>query len=175
MNGQENLHESYLALGSNLGDRKGYLLGALSRLKAVPEKITLQGVSNIYETEPVGYTDQGNFLNMACRLGTTLKSLELLSLLQRIEKELDRTREIHWGPRTIDLDILLYDGIELHTETLTLPHPRMFERAFVLVPLRDVFPGDTVNGVSFDDLLQNCNDRNGVKLFEKAENTPSSF
>lgn len=129
--------EAYIALGSNVGDREKQLYDALSLLDQHPD-IEVTRVSGIYETDPVGYTDQPAFLNMAAALRTTLEPLQLLYAMLEMEKLLGRKRDIRWGPRTIDLDMLLYEKVALETEELILPHPRMMERAFVLVPLRDV-------------------------------------
>lgn len=133
-----NLQEAYVALGANLGDREASLRGALGRLAAEPG-IELLAVSPVYETAPVGYTDQPSFLNMVARVGTECTPLELLRRLLEIEREMGRIRDIRWGPRNIDLDLLLVGETSMDTPELTLPHPRMGERAFVLVPLRDVW------------------------------------
>lgn len=128
---------AYIALGSNLGDREALLREALQRLHA-REGIVVDRLSNVYETDPVGYTDQPRFLNMAAALTTERQPLDLLREMLEVERELGRVRDIRFGPRTIDLDLLLMDGAELATKELTLPHPRMMERAFVLVPLLEV-------------------------------------
>ena len=133
-----NMQEAYVALGANLGDREASLRGALSRLVAGPG-IELHAVSPVYETAPVGYTDQPSFLNMVARVGTEWPPLELLRRLLEIEREMGRVRDVRWGPRDIDLDLLLVGETSLDSPELTLPHPRMGERAFVLVPLRDVW------------------------------------
>lgn len=129
--------EAYIALGSNIGDREGLLQQAV---KMIDEHagISVIKVSNMYETDPVGYTDQPAFLNMAISVSTVLSPIELLRSLLELEQRLGRVRHQRWGPRTIDLDLLLYDNVILEQEELTLPHPRMMERAFVLVPLHDV-------------------------------------
>ncbi len=129
--------EAYIALGSNMGDREAHLLRAIEELDAQPG-IDVTKVSGIYETDPVGYADQPAFLNMAVAVRTTLEPLELLRTQLRLESLLGRIRQVRWGPRTIDLDLLLYDNVRMDQEELTLPHPRMMERAFVLVPLHDV-------------------------------------
>ncbi|TYP68032.1 2-amino-4-hydroxy-6-hydroxymethyldihydropteridine diphosphokinase [Paenibacillus methanolicus] len=128
---------AYIALGSNMGDRDQLLVQALNQLNDRPD-IDVLRISGLYETDPVGYTDQPPFLNMAAALSTTLAPVELLRVMLGIEAELGRKRDIRWGPRTIDLDLLLYDDVRMDDQELTLPHPRMLERAFVLVPLRDV-------------------------------------
>jgi 2-amino-4-hydroxy-6-hydroxymethyldihydropteridine diphosphokinase len=165
LNDQELWHKAYIALGSNMGDRESCLMTALDLLKEDKDRIHLIDISNIYETAPVGYTGQGNFLNMVCHVSTFWEPHELLSALQKIETKLGRKRFIQWGPRTMDLDLLIYDDIEICSETLTVPHPRMFERAFVLTPLQDVYPSGHIKGRLFDDLIKECEDKSGIKLF----------
>lgn len=131
--------EAYIALGANLGDREGTLRAALDRLDQV-EGIRIVCCSKVYETEPVGYLDQPQFLNMAAALQTSLSPEELLKKMLDIETQLGRTRDIRYGPRTVDLDLLWVEGQQMDTQDLTLPHPRMMERAFVLVPLSDIVP-----------------------------------
>ena len=131
------MNESYLSLGSNMGDRLEMLKQAVRYLVKDPRVVVLK-ISSLYETDPVGFTEQEPFLNMVVYLQTDLAALELLQVCQDIENELDRKREIRWGPRTIDLDILLFNQDKMRTERLILPHPRMHERAFVLVPLLEI-------------------------------------
>lgn len=133
------MNKSYLSLGSNMGDRLGMLREAVRLLKEHPS-VEIVKISSLYETDPVGFTEQNAFLNMVVYLQTHLSAFELLEICQDIERKLDRKREIRWGPRTIDLDILLYNQEELETEGLIIPHPRMHERAFVLVPLLELDP-----------------------------------
>lgn len=128
---------AYLGLGSNMGDRSAYLHQAVSLLNE-QTAIKVEKVSSIYETDPVGYTDQDRFLNIAVKISTNLQPEELLQIMQSIEYELGRKREVRWGPRTIDLDILLYNHENIVTESLIIPHPRMYERAFVLAPLFEI-------------------------------------
>lgn len=132
--------KAYLGLGSNLGDRQAHLRAALERLKR--EAGPLVALSAVYETEPVSYKDQPWFLNLACCIQTTLSPSELLDLAKRIEKELGRARqrEIRFGPRPIDIDILFYDDLILDSPPLTIPHPRLHERGFVLIPLNEIAP-----------------------------------
>ncbi|MCQ6563693.1 2-amino-4-hydroxy-6-hydroxymethyldihydropteridine diphosphokinase [Paenibacillus mendelii] len=129
--------QAYIALGSNMGDREQMLREAL-RLLQEHASIDVLRVSNVYETDPVGYTDQSSFLNMAAALETTLEPMPLLRAMLLIEQQLGRKRDVRFGPRTIDLDLLLYEDVRMEEDELILPHPRMMERAFVLVPLRDV-------------------------------------
>ncbi|MCM3612670.1 2-amino-4-hydroxy-6-hydroxymethyldihydropteridine diphosphokinase [Planococcus sp. MERTA32b] len=133
------MNKSYLSLGSNMGDRVGMLRQAVRLLKEHPA-IEIMNISSLYETDPVGFTEQDAFMNMVVYLQTDLTAFELLEVCQEIERTLDRKREIRWGPRTIDLDILLYNQDRIETENLVVPHPRMYERAFVLVPLLEIDP-----------------------------------
>jgi 2-amino-4-hydroxy-6-hydroxymethyldihydropteridine diphosphokinase len=130
-------HRVYLALGSNLGDRRHNMAAAL---RALPPEVEISDLSRIYETTPAYVTNQPLFLNMAVEGYTTLSPTSLLNHLQQIERSLGRERTVHYGPRTIDLDILFYDELILDLPGLTLPHPRMSERAFVLRPLADIAP-----------------------------------
>ncbi len=132
---------AYLSLGSNLGDRLVYLREALRYLER-HESIELEAISSIYETDPVGMTDQPAFLNIAVRLNTSLSPMELLHLCQETENHFQRERIIHWGPRTLDIDLLIYDHLVLNTPELILPHPRMEEREFVQIPLREIETGE---------------------------------
>ena len=127
----------YISIGSNLGDSRALLEEALSRL-ASSEGIRLLARSSIYKTPPWGKTDQPYFLNAAAKLSLSISPLELLSITQSIEKELGRVRHEHWGPRTIDIDLLMTDGYTCDTDILRLPHPYMTKRAFVLVPLLEM-------------------------------------
>ncbi|MGH2319779.1 2-amino-4-hydroxy-6-hydroxymethyldihydropteridine diphosphokinase [Planococcus sp. SE5232] len=134
------MNQSYLSLGSNMGNRFEMLKQAVSLL-ANHAAVKVIHISSLYETDPVGYTDQEPFLNMVVELETELEALALLDICQEIEESLQRKRLVRWGPRTIDLDILLYNQDKFETERLTVPHPRMHERAFVLIPLLEVNPG----------------------------------
>ncbi len=129
----------YLGLGSNMGDRREYLNKALAILRNHDRIQELQ-ISKWYETEPVGYVDQDPFLNIVVELVTNLDPYEVLGLCAEIEEELNRVRVIRWGPRTIDVDVLLYDDWTSKDEKLLVPHPRMTERAFVMKPLSDLCP-----------------------------------
>lgn len=126
-----------------MGDRLQYLRDAVESL---PDVVA---VSPVYETDPVGGPDQGQFLNLIVELSTAIEPLDLLGLCHRIEMAADRVRDVRWGPRTVDLDIIWMDGIQMDTERLTIPHPRWRERRFVLVPLRDLAPELVVD----DDVL----------------------
>lgn len=129
----------YIGLGSNLGDKQGYIQTALQLLSRTPG-IRLLRVASLYESEPWGNTQQDWYLNTVAELDTDLPALELLEVLLTIEKELGRIRQERWGPRTIDLDLLLYGQEEVNHPDLQVPHPRITERAFVLVPLAELCP-----------------------------------
>lgn len=134
---QQETHTVCISLGSNVGDRSSNIKEAMKKIGEIPETHILRR-SNLYETSPVGKTDQPEFLNAAAVLQTACGPEELLQHLMGVEKELGRVRTERWGPRTIDLDILLYDNVVYESETLRIPHPRMKERLFVLVPLAEI-------------------------------------
>lgn len=134
---------AYLALGSNLGDRADNLKQAIERLNRQPG-IRVLRVSDVYETEPVGHVEQDAFLNMVIAVETEHSPEQLLNAALSIEQELGRVRTIRWGPRTIDIDVLLYGQERIELEHLQIPHPELVKRAFVLVPLRDVWRGETL-------------------------------
>ncbi|MBQ7317776.1 MAG: 2-amino-4-hydroxy-6-hydroxymethyldihydropteridine diphosphokinase [Phascolarctobacterium sp.] len=129
---------AYVALGSNLGNREENLRTALKYLEA--NGVQVVKVSTFIETEPYGVTDQPGFINAVCQVATELAPLELLRLLLSIEQEMGRVRLRRWGERNIDLDLLLYEDAVLESEELTLPHPDMHNRDFVLVPLAEIAP-----------------------------------
>lgn len=125
-----------LSLGSNLGEKRTNIARALALLNEGGAKVVVR--SSDYRTEPWGPIEQDWFVNACAVVETDLTPVELLALCHRIEQELGRTREIRWGPRIIDVDMLMYDDIELEGPDLTLPHPHMLERAFVVVPLAEI-------------------------------------
>jgi dihydroneopterin aldolase / 2-amino-4-hydroxy-6-hydroxymethyldihydropteridine diphosphokinase len=130
-------HVVYLGLGSNLGERATNLEESLEK---IAELASVEKKSGIYETEPWGLKEQPNFLNQVVKVKTRLEPLELLSSLKDIERTMGRKKSVKFGPRVIDLDILFYDDVIMKTETLTIPHPLMTKRAFVLVPLNEIAP-----------------------------------
>ena len=132
-------HRAFVALGSNMGDKKAYLDGAVQAMKA-DERIRVKGVSTYYETEPYGGVEQDDFLNTAVEIETVYYPEELLDFLHDLEKAAKRERIVHWGPRTLDLDILLYDNLVQDDPVLTLPHPDMQNRDFVLKPMAELSP-----------------------------------
>jgi 2-amino-4-hydroxy-6-hydroxymethyldihydropteridine diphosphokinase len=142
-----------IGLGSNLGDRRATLESALAQLSAAPGVVVAK-VSSFHETAPVGGPEgQGLFLNAAAALDTTLEPLPLLHLLLDIEARHGRTRTVHWGPRTLDLDLLLFDDRVVNTPELSVPHPRLAVRRFVLEPLAEIAP-DAVNPVTKRTVLE---------------------
>ncbi len=158
---------AYLSLGANLGNREETLREAVRRIGAA-ESVELTAVSSVYETEPWGKLDQPRFLNLAVAVETTLSPEALLALAQKIEKELGRVRHERWGARTIDIDILCFEGVERNMPELTLPHPYMTERAFVLVPLAEIAPTLTVKGKTVEAWRQATEDQ-GIVLYKKEE------
>jgi 2-amino-4-hydroxy-6-hydroxymethyldihydropteridine diphosphokinase len=130
------LTRAFLALGSNLGDREQLLADAVDRLVAVGQR----AVSPTYETDPVGGPDQGAYLNVVVELDTDLSPRQLLHVCRRLEAAAERVRDERWGPRTLDVDVLWVEGATVAEPDLEVPHPRMWERRFVLAPLRDLAP-----------------------------------
>ena len=128
---------AFVGIGTNMGDRLLNINNAIEALKLLPNT-SVEGVSNIYETEPWGLNEQPNFLNGVIKLNTELSPNALLGALQGIEAALGRIREIKNGPRVLDLDLLIYDDVIMNTSELTLPHPFMLEREFVLKPLTEL-------------------------------------
>lgn len=155
---------AYIGIGSNLGDRLAELASGLAELLAVPG-VELDAVSSIYETDPVGYLDQPAFLNAVFSVRAALEPQDLLRAMQRIETDHHRQRCIHWGPRTLDLDLLLYGTIQLTSGDLLLPHPRLTERAFVLAPLGEIAPAlrHPVTGKPFAASLRELGDYTKVR------------
>lgn len=158
----------YLGLGSNLGNRELNLEKALDFLS---ERMKIVRVSSIYDTEPVGNPNQPRFLNLVCEVQTGLSPLGLLIVIKAIENKLGRMPGESNTPRTIDIDILLYGNKVMDTPQLTIPHPRLHERAFVLVPLSEIAP-DTLHLVmkkTVKELWETVEGKNGVILHQKAK------
>src|SRR3990170_582513 len=154
--------KAYIGLGSNVGRREDHLEKALELLAAAKD-VKVTKTSSIYETEPVGYVDQPDFLNAAVEIETALSPRELLAVTKAIEEREGRRRDIRWGPRTVDLDILLYDQQVSTEPDLRLPHPEVTRRAFVLVPLAEIAPDLAVaDGQTVRDCLAELGKIKGV-------------
>lgn len=154
-------------MGSNMGDRAGYLLRALIHMKN--RHIQVLAVSKWYETLPWGNTEQGLFLNGAARVLWDGTPEELLKELLAIEKEEGRERIVHWGPRTLDLDLIYSPCAECHTDFLTLPHPFFWERAFVLVPLAEIAPDFQYQGEPIQDRIRALHGYRDVRLWKEGD------
>jgi 2-amino-4-hydroxy-6-hydroxymethyldihydropteridine diphosphokinase len=143
----------YLGLGSNMGDPGANLEKAIKLLNDT-EGIEVTAVAPFYRTAPVGYTEQDYFINTVAEINTSLSPLQLLEKMQQIENILGRVRVIRWGPRTVDLDLLLYGDEKIAGPDLEVPHPRMHQRAFVMVPLADLNPQLVIQGEQAADLAR---------------------
>lgn len=144
----------YIALGSNIGEREKYLREALKELKKIG---TVIKVSSIYESEPFGFKNQLYFLNAVCILEFDGDAFQLLEKLKFLENKMGRKKNIHWGPRIIDLDIIDYEGEPFETEELAVPHPHMDERLFVLIPLAEIEPEYRERGGrSIKEMIESC-------------------
>ena len=161
---------AYLGLGGNLGNRRQYLADAILALNS-EAGIRVEKISSVYLSKPVGVVDQPDFLNLVVQIATSLTAHELLMRCLQIEKKLGRVRAERWGPRAIDLDILWVDGASINEPELVLPHPRMKERAFVLVPLAEIAPMLLLDGVCIDELTARL-DQSGLQLLGTLESLP---
>ncbi len=134
-------HIAYIGLGSNLDDPVAQIRQAIAALENLPHS-ELEQVSSLYRSAPMGPQGQPDYINAVAKLKTTLQPLELLSILQAIENDQGRVRTIRWGARTLDLDVLLFDDLEMQSERLTIPHPGLAEREFVVIPLAEIAKQD---------------------------------
>lgn len=159
---------AFVGLGSNLGEREALIRQALGELAELPDT-TVVRVSSLYDTEPVGEVEQPRFLNAVAMLDTELTARQLLWNLQRIETRLGRVRTQPWGPRTMDLDLLLYGDLVIDEPELQLPHPELAQRAFVLVPLVELEPRlvHPVNGLTVVQLLARLEHKSPVKRISR--------
>ncbi|PKP81573.1 MAG: 2-amino-4-hydroxy-6-hydroxymethyldihydropteridine diphosphokinase [Alphaproteobacteria bacterium HGW-Alphaproteobacteria-18] len=157
--------EAALSLGSNLGDRQAHLAGAVRALEAW-DGVRVTAVSSLWETPPWGIEDQPHFLNACVLIETSLSPIEVLDACLAIEREHGRERSLRWGPRTLDMDVLYYDDVEVDEERLILPHPRMLLRSFVLAPLAEIAPEKVIAGVTIQENLALVGLEAGMKRLE---------
>lgn len=160
------MDQACIALGTNMGDRVNHLKQAVKLLQS-EKAIRLEALSAVYETAPVGGPAQGPYLNACAAINTSLSPVQLLLKLLELENVIGRVREVRWGPRIIDLDLLVYDEIIMKTPLLDLPHPRMCKRDFVLVPLADIAPDLVIPGCnkSVLELLTNRDPGEEISLY----------
>lgn len=157
---------AYLSLGSNLGHREANIASAL---KMLGQEAWILKVSSLYETEPVGYKNQPWFLNCVCSVETDLSPQALLKFVKAIERKLGRREDIRFGPRLIDIDILFYNSLILDSPDLIIPHPRLVERAFVLLPLREIAP-ELVHPLlraTIEELWQKAENLEGIRFYSE--------
>ena len=157
----------YIALGSNIGVREEYLLFGLKELNE-EAGLTINRVSSIYETDPVGYLDQQDFLNMVIEVSTSYSPEQLLQVTQEIESKAKKNTPVRWGPRTLDLDILLYNQENIKMDDLMIPHPRMSERSFVIIPLKEINPQLILphEQVTVSEIYRRLTDKEGVRVWK---------
>jgi 2-amino-4-hydroxy-6-hydroxymethyldihydropteridine diphosphokinase len=157
---------AYLSLGSNLGDREKNIASALKMLR---KEARILKVSSLYETDPVGYRDQPWFLNCVCAVETNLSPHALLNLVGAIERKMGRKPTRRFGPRIIDIDILFYDNLILDSPDLVIPHPRLVDRAFVLVPLKEMAPGlmHPFLGLTVEEILERAEKLEEARLYSE--------
>lgn len=167
------MNKAYLGLGTNMGDRLDYINSAC-KILSNNNNIEITNKSKLYETKAWGYTDQADFLNLCLEIETSLDEYELLKVCQEVEQQLNRERIIRWGPRTIDVDILFFNDIILDNENLSLPHPRISERAFVLIPLMDLNQNLLIKGKVISEYLNSLtnDERDEVKEYIGDEKKP---
>lgn len=159
----------YIGLGSNIEGPRDQVIQAISELAELPSS-TLLKASSLYQSKPLGPQDQPDFINAVAELETSLSVQKLLSYLQEIESNHHRSREIHWGPRTLDLDILLYDAVEIDNADLKIPHPEIRNRNFVLIPLYEIAVELTIPGMGKLAELVRQIDRSGLDKIQVTEN-----
>ncbi|QSX08525.1 2-amino-4-hydroxy-6-hydroxymethyldihydropteridine diphosphokinase [Alkalibacter rhizosphaerae] len=160
------MKQVFLSLGSNMGDTRNNLKEAIHRLG---EKVKIDAISSFYQTEPVGYVEQDWFLNVVLKGRTDLEPYELLEYCQGIEQEMKRVKTIRFGPRIIDIDILLYQDFSSTDVELTVPHPRMKQRAFVMVPLYEIAPELTICDTSIQQIVEQLEGEKIIKMEEAHE------
>lgn len=154
----------FLSIGSNIENRQENIKTSIKEIKKLGD---IKTVSSIYETEPVGYQKQNNFLNLVLKLETKLSPNKLIKETQKIENEMGRIKKIKDGPRNIDIDIIFYNDEIINTEKLTVPHPRMHQRRFVLAPMKEI-AGETIHPVknkTISELLNKLNDNHKIEIW----------
>ena len=166
--------EVYIGLGSNLGDRAANIWEAARRLETLPG-CKLQRQSPLYETEPVGPVSQGWFLNAALRIDTDAEPLILRTAVKEIERSIGRRPGLPWGPRLIDIDLLLFEGVGMESEELTLPHPELWNRKFVLAPLLDVMPEGELRRRVEEGLHELVDEGPEVRLYSPPDGAQHEF
>lgn len=159
---------AYIGIGSNLGQREQYMMRAVQQLDESSHTRVLR-CSHMYETEPIGYVDQPAFLNMVIVVETLDQPKQLHAKMVEIEQAAQRVRKKRWGPRTLDLDLLLYNDLKMNDATLIIPHPRMTERQFVIVPLLDVWHGSKQDWRKILQELQTREGKDGIQLWKTIE------
>lgn len=161
------MHTYYLHLGSNKGDRTSYLSNAIKQITAKIGQVTDQ--SAIYQTEPWGKKDQDEFLNMAIKVESNLAPEDALNAAKKIETDMGSEKKEKWGPRIIDIDILYCDDLIMEKYNLVIPHPHIYERNFVLIPLMEIAGDfiDPVKEMSIEDIFDLCKDESEVLMFEE--------
>ena len=157
------MKKAYRGMGTNIGDRYNNIINAIDSLKHLP-LTQVVAISDVYETEPWGYEQQDDFLNVCVEIETELSPKTILGACLGIEAAFGRERPFKNAPRIIDIDLLVYEGVKSDDPELTLPHPRIQERAFVLVPLRDISESLRFDDVDFNNAYENC-DKNSVKKY----------
>lgn len=164
------MSEVFLSFGSNLGDREKNILDAIKLLNEISDIKVIRG-SSLYETEPLGFKEQNYFFNIVLRIHTNLSPFELLREIENIEKILGKNIKRKWGPRIIDIDILYYDEDIIETEKLTVPHPLINERMFVLIPMMEI-ASDFIcpkTKLKISNIIRNCNKKDTVVMIKKWE------
>ena len=158
-----------IGFGSNIGDRQNNIITAIQKLSK-HQGIHIDKISSLYETKPVGVTEQPDFLNGAISIVTTLTPRQLLEVCLDIECQMGRIRDQRWGPRNIDIDILVYDDHIIEDASLHIPHPRLHERSFVLIPLQEIAKGTPIyQGQTAEELLNKINKNSDVVLYKKKD------
>lgn len=163
-------HDVFLGLGSNLGQRLNHLRAATEKICELPATKVVN-FSSVYESAPIGYSQQPDFLNMVVQITTQLSPTHLLNKLKGIEKKLGRVKSFRWGPRVIDIDILFWGKMELKTDSLSIPHPEASKRKFVLVPLDEIVPEFITppNNCTASELLDKLPDDNRIEVYLSRE------